>query len=210
MNGSGKQSYYEIQLSNGSLIVAFLVAVAIGVTVFVLGVMVGRGQAPDQLPESAWNDPLAADGGEFAAADPMETVEDPVGDPEGGAAPNGSEPAVEDDSGAGDASAFDDVIADSDPAPATAAPAGLPGHDPSLASGWVVQVESTPDEAGARALQAQLSRDGFPAFVVRADVRGTMMFRVRVGRYGGQGDAEQVATALGQRADVESTWVTQG
>ena len=38
MNGSGKQSYYEIQLSNGSLIAAFLVAAAVGVTVFVLGV----------------------------------------------------------------------------------------------------------------------------------------------------------------------------
>ena len=78
--------------------------------------------------------------------------------------------------------------------------------------GPAVQPEVTFAEpsGGARTLQAQLSRDGFPAFVVRADVRGTVMFRVRVGRYGAQDDAEQVATALGRRTDVESTWVTQG
>ena len=136
MNGSGKQSYYEIQLSNGSLIAAFLVAAAVGVTLFVLGVMVGREQGPQALPESGW-------------------VE--------------VEP---------------------------------------LASGWVIQVKATSDQIEARVLQEQLSRAGFPAFVVQ-DSR-TAMWRVRVGRYSEQADAEKVEVVLSGRTDIKSTWVTQG
>ncbi|NKB90055.1 MAG: hypothetical protein GKS06_17725 [Acidobacteria bacterium] len=197
MNGSGKQSFYEIQLSNGSLIVAFLVAAAVGVTVFVLGVMVGRGQAPQALPESGWVEPLAA---EDTTAAPMEEA-----------------PAIADDSAtaandpvAEEPSTFEDVVAENAASDQPTAPPGLPADDPSLASGWVIQVASPDNESEARALQAQLSRDGFPTFVVEAEVRGSAVWRVRVGRYGAQADAERVATALSGRSDVPDTWVTQG
>jgi len=212
MNGSGKQSsFYEIQLSNASLIVAFLVAVAIGVTVFVLGVMVGRGQTPEQLPESGWTqEPLAAGSGNPAGTEqPMEEVTDPVPAQSGDMAP--AENAVADAGNAADDGGLDDVIVDDGPVDQQPqAPAGLPADDPSLVSGWVVQVKATPNAAEARGLQETLARAGFPTFLVEYDDGGTAMFRVRVGRYGDRADAEQVATALNRRTDIGETWVTQG
>jgi len=204
MNGSGKQSYYEIQLSNGSLIAAFLVAAAVGVTVFVLGVMVGRGQAPQALPEAGWVEPLTANEGAGSAQAPLEEAE-PIVDDAADTAVAGSE--VENPVEA----PFEDRVADAAPGEASSQPeatAGLPASDPALASGWVIQVKATTDEAEARGLQARLSRSGFPAFVVQ-DSR-TAMWRVRVGRYGTQADAEEVDVVLSERTDIESTWVTQG
>ena len=202
MNGSGKQSYYEIQLSNGSLIAAFLVAAAVGVTVFVLGVMVGRGQAPQALPETGWVEPLAANDGAPAGQVPLEDAEPIDGEALTTDAPAGQAEDTVD-------TPFEDVVAEA--APESSQPSatpGLPASDPALASGWVIQVKATSDEAEARTLQAELSRAGFPAFVVQ-DGR-TAMWRVRVGRYGSQGDAEQVDDVLSGRTDIESTWVTQG
>ncbi len=203
MNGSGKQSYYEIQLSNGSLIAAFLVAAAVGVTVFVLGVMVGRGQAPETLPEAGWVEALAADDGAGtgdAALEEAAPIIDESGtvDPESTAA--GSTPP-----------SFEDVVADDGSGAGGAqpsAPAGLPADDPSLANGWVIQVKATADQSEARALQAQLSQAGFPTFVVQDTA--TTRWRVRVGRYGTQADAQQVDGVLSGWPGVDSTWVTQG
>ena len=82
----------------------------------------------------------------------------------------------------------------------------LPAHDPAIASGYVVQVRATPDRAAADALQAALAGAGFPAFVVSGD----NLYRVRVGRYRNEGDAERVAALLDARADIDETWITQG
>ena len=73
MNGSGKQSFYEIQLSNSSLIVAFLVAVGLGVAVFMLGVMVGRDQGPQPLLEGGLVEALGDETGPAPAVDPADT-----------------------------------------------------------------------------------------------------------------------------------------
>lgn len=220
MSASGKQSFYEIQLSNSSLIVAFVIAVGLGVAVFMLGVMVGRGQAPQPVDEQGWVESLGADGGEPAAGaveeeepaedlDFYERVEDPV---------DGQETADAGDSGGPGAAAADDE-ADADEAEAqgggdadasSGETADLPAADPSIATGFVVQVKATPNRADADALQAALAAAGYPAFVVQADVGGNTTYRVRVGRYGSRDDAERVSAALEGRSDVESTWVTEG
>ena len=207
MNGSGKQSFYEIQLSNGSLIVAFLVAAAVGVTVFVLGVMVGRGQAPQALPESGWVEAL-----DDISAEPQPLEEAaPVADLGGADAADDTAAGATTQEEPATPPPFEDVVAEANPeASQPSAPAGLPGNDPGLANGWVVQVKSTDDESEARTLQAELSRSGFPAFVVQADVRGSSVWRVRVGRYGAEADAQRVAAALSGRTDIGDTWVTQG
>ena len=196
MNGSGKPSFYEIQLSNGSLIAAFLVAVTLGVAVFMLGVAVGRGQSPQDVIDDGWVEQFA---GESSGAeelpgtdlDVFSQVAEPTEDAETTAA---AEPEA--------------LPAREGAAPPVAGQ--LPPHDSSLASGWVVQVKAVPDRAVAAALQEALELDGFPTFVVSADVEGSITYRVRVGWYGDESAAERVALALSRRSDIDETWITEG
>ena len=200
MNGSGKQSFYEIQLSNSSLIVAFLVAVGLGVAVFMLGVMVGRDQGPQPLLEGGLVEALGDETGPAPAVDTADT--DFLGRME--------ESAEETTANLGTAAA--EPVAATRPAEASpsAATNDLPVADPSIASGYVVQVKATSDRDEADTLQASLASAGFPAFIVSGDVAGTMMFRVRVGRYREESAAERVAAALSGRRDIVDTWITQG
>ena len=196
MNGSGKPSFYEIQLSNGSLIVAFLVAVTLGVAVFMLGVAVGRGQAPQDVIDDDWVQPSP---GESSGAEELPGTDDEffsqVLEPtEDGATPPVAGPETQ--------------PAGEEISPPVAEQ--LPPHDASLALGWVVQVKAVPDRDVAAALQEALELDGFPTFVVSADVAGTITYRVRVGRYGDESAAQRVALALSRRSDIDETWITEG
>lgn len=215
MNGR-KDSFYEIQLNNRHLVAGFLAAVVLGVAVFGLGVMVGREHA-STVPDSGWvEDGLTAEADE---ADPgvegdegdemdlgfYDTVEQPAEQP--------AEQAGEPDPVSG-SSGSEDVESDAGGEPAAAETSqtrpDLPPHDPAAAQGWIVQVKSTPDRASADALQEALARDGFPAFVITAEVEGRTYFRVRVGRYRDEADATKVAGLLARRDDVDQTWVTEG
>ena len=207
----GRQSYYEIQLSNASLIVAFLLAVAIGVAVFMFGVMVGRRQVTpvdEATPSEGVVEQLGAGGDERAGSlggdelDFQQQLREPVQEAPG-AQPGrpfeaSSEPTT---TGAAEpsAEASSPSVADD-----------LPAADPSLASGFVIQVKSTPNRSDAENLQAALAGAGFPAFVVSGDVRGRVFYRVRVGRYRTRAEAERVAAVLSRRPEVDETWVTEG
>ncbi len=200
MNGSGKQSFYEIQLSNGSLIVAFLVAVGLGVAVFMLGVMVGRGQGPRPLLDGGLVEALGDENGPAPPIDPSDT--------------DFLERLEETPQGSNDSPVAAATARQPEPEPMAPPPVArtnnLPIADPSIASGFVVQVKATSNRDEADTLQASLASAGFPAFVVSGDVEGTMMFRVRVGRYRNESAAEQVAVALSGRRDIVDTWITQG
>jgi len=200
MNGSGKQSFYEIQLSNSSLIVAFLVAVGLGVAVFMLGVMVGRNQGPQPLLEGGLVEVIGDDTGFAPAIDPSDTdflgrLQEPAAGASVTSVAETPEPST---------------APPRDAAPPAATTNNLPVADPSIASGYVVQVKATSDRNEADTLQASLASSGFPAFVISDDVAGTMMFRVRVGRYRDESAAERVAVALSGRRDIVDTWITQG
>ncbi len=211
MSGSGKQSFYEIQLSNSSLIVAFLMAVGIGLAVFTLGVMVGKGQAPTMPADQEFVDNLASDSAQAETPassdlDFFERVQDPIEGEEGteGAmqpaavdAPEANQPATE----------LSTAPTESSSAPTESS---LPAADMNIASGYVVQVKSTPDRDEADGLQAALAGAGFPAFVVSGDVGGRTFYRVRVGRYRDRSDAERIAAALNRRSEIEESWVTEG
>jgi cell division septation protein DedD len=209
MKGTGKQSFYEIQLNNSSLIVAFAIAVALGIGVFMLGVMVGKGQAPVTPNESGWvEDSLATGDGsattEAEPADPdldfFEAVQEPNGEATQPAAGSGGDEAPPQ---------RQDPPAESQPAAVTP-PAGMPQHDPALATGWIVQVRATPQRAEADGLQAALAAAGFPAYVISAQSGGNTVYRVRVGRYRDRASAERAASLLGGRGDIGETWVTEG
>lgn len=210
---SDDQSFYEIQLNTPHLVLAFLGAAVVGVAIFWLGVVIGRG--PDETGGAAdWQ--AAVPGApieESASEDPLEFYQ-AVGEPtEQDASTEEPEPAQQ--------APPESAVAvpefqpaepiDETPAPVVASSStGLPSADASLASGWIVQVRSTPNKSSADSLQAALTGAGFPAFVVSAEVSGEITHRVRVGRYRSRDDALLVEAELKTRADVEATWVTEG
>jgi cell division septation protein DedD len=230
---SDDQSFYEIQLNTPHLVLAFLGAAVVGVAIFWLGVVIGRGQSqPGGTPEWQGAVPAEASGdNEAADNDPLEFYE-AVGEPVAGdeaAAPGGGEqspPPAEQAQPEQTGSERDfrpaapvdeerapvasDSAATPSPQRESAPGAGLPRADPSLVTGWIVQVASEENQNTANALQAALVVDGFPAFVVSAEVNGTMYYRVRVGRYPNRSEAEQVNVALLRRSDIETSWVTEG
>ena len=224
---SDDQSFYEIQLNTPHLVIAFLGAVVVGVAIFWLGVQIGKGQSDTGLPEE-WQAAVPADQAPAEAEEePLEfyeTVQEPTSQPQVAAGEPAaaavdpqttSEPATtsEPDPPPARVEEAETPVAPTPPAstPAsTPSRSTMPAHDPSLATGWVVQVRSTTDKADADALQARLAGDGFPAFVVSADVQSETYYRVRVGRYLSQADARTVESRLQGRSDIESTWVTEG
>lgn len=221
---SDDQSFYEIQLNTPHLVLAFLGAAVVGLAIFWLGVVVGRGQGEVGAPGD-WQSAVPADeSGAPAEEEPLEfyeAVDEPATQPQTAQDPAAATtdptvpPTEEQEEGPADpapefrpadpdpnAPPAGEIIADSGAAP--------PQADASLARGWIVQVRSTTDKASADSLQASLVDAGFPAFVVSADVRGETWYRVRVGRYGTKAEAEVVEDRLVARGDVESTWVTEG
>jgi rare lipoprotein A len=80
---------------------------------------------------------------------------------------------------------------------AGAAPDGRAGVSP--AGAFSVQVGSFNADSGAAALRRTLSQDGFAAEIIRADVGGQPVYRVRSGRFQTRGDAEAHAAQLARK-----------
>jgi len=75
-------------------------------------------------------------------------------------------------------------------------------------AGFVVQVAAVRQRGEAEAIQARLSRKGYPAFVATAGTAGAPTFRVRVGKYPSKRDADAVAVKL-EREEQFKPWVTR-
>ncbi len=214
---SDDQSFYEIQLNTAHIVLVFLGAAILGVAFFWLGVVIGSGRtqlggspeweaavAGGAETESAEQDPP----GFYEAVTEPAAADDTTSQPEATPEPATTEPRPS-EMAAPEFQPSEPV--DEQPAQVVAESApGLPTPDATLASGWVVQVRSTPDKAAADSLQATLMSAGFPAFVVSADVDGQTYYRVRVGRYGSRGDAETIENELLVRSDIDTAWVTEG
>jgi cell division septation protein DedD len=94
---------------------------------------------------------------------------------------------------------------DARPAPAGARPA--PGTDPADAHGYSVQVAAVPSPDEARALIVELTRGGYPAYVTRTTVGGTLLYRVRVGPF----ESKDATKAIAQRLETDGhrgAWIT--
>lgn len=68
---------------------------------------------------------------------------------------------------------------------------------------YTVQVAALSDSEAAIDLSGALLRDGFPAYVVRAEGAAGSVFRVRVAAFGDRVSAERYAVALGERRGGE-------
>lgn len=85
--------------------------------------------------------------------------------------------------------------------------AGLPAVSaPVPRTGFVVQVGSFSDRAAARALCDRLEENGLPSYLEPTPAGGS--WRVRVGPWGDEGEAERVAERLERRERLD-TWVLE-
>lgn len=217
---SDDQSFYEIQLNTPHLVLAFLGAAVVGVAIFWLGVVIGSGE-DEAGGEPGWQAAVPGALAEVPTGEaPLEFYE-AVGEPTEQAGLTANPEPAPSESTQPESTRLESAVAvpefqPSDPVDESRAPVvaesatGLPRADASLASGWIVQVRSTPDKPAADSLQAELADAGFPAFVVSAEIDGATYYRVRVGRYGSKNEALLVKAELETRADIEASWVTQG
>ena len=80
---------------------------------------------------------------------------------------------------------------------------------PTALRGFTIQVAALRDLDSARALAAELQRNGYRSYVVNPppdDAHG--LYRVRVGRYTSRASANQVVARL-ERMRGEKLWVTR-
>ncbi len=205
---SDNQSFYEIQLSTPHLVLAFLGATVVGVTVFWLGIVVGRGQTePNGVDE--WQAVVSAEDAAEEPYDFYDAVNEPTVQPQ---VPGESlVPVAEQEGPASEPrSESADPVDEKRAVVAVESPAGSTETDSLLPNGWIVQVRSTPVKTDADSLQSALAESGLPAFVVSAEVSGETYYRVRVGPYRSKEEADIIEAKLLARSDVDTTWVTEG
>ncbi|MES1944271.1 sporulation domain-containing protein [Salinisphaera sp. PC39] len=194
------------RLTGAAVLVVLGVLVPFGLVQWLDGTDTGGGEdvrvyeiTPDggarPISETA-SDPGAATGGGNAAdtADRGEPASAVPSEPESEAEPG---PTVDDR----------ETTADAEPAPAPEpepepvnVPTGPapPAEDEPAGPAWSVQVGSFRSEDNARGLMQTLAAD-FPAFYAEGEVDGTTYYRVRVGPYPSEAEAESAAEALKAR-----------
>jgi cell division septation protein DedD len=208
------EGFHEIQLNGKQLVFFFMAATVAAVVIFLCGVMVGRGVAPERaasdvgLPDQAVVDPTAG-------AQPSST---PTGVSESGPLaekvlypqlledPNPPaetlKPAVEAAPPATPATVARTRV------PVSAPPAAPKASDAALkepaGQGFVVQVAAVRQRAEAEAMARRLGAKGYPTFVTTSGAN----FRVRVGKYDDRGAAEAVAVRLEQEEHFKP-WITR-
>lgn len=193
--------FHEIQLSGKQLVFLFMATTVVSVVIFLCGVMVGRGvraergEEPIDSPVAATATPSA---GEEAVAPPATEPPAPPAEDElsyhrrlqGSAAQEElkTKPAEEPAPAPPQAAA-----ATAKPAPAASGP-DVPTSG--RAGAWVVQVHALKDRGVAAALVQRLIDRGYPAFLQTPAAGAPAIYRVRIGRFGDRGEAEQTARRL--------------
>lgn len=216
----------EVQLNGKQLVFAFMVATVIAVVVFLLGVLVGRGLRPTaqvdlttSAADSSSDPTLAAPSSSASPASsgdaPVSTREsldyaerlesptplpDDVGEP--APSPTAKPPAA----------SKPVPVPAAAPAPSAPAPPAAAKPDPSLAepsgSGFVVQVMAVNTRAEADAVARRLAAKGYPAFVTTTGTGAQTNYRVRVGKFTTQREADAVSQRL-QKEEQFKPWVTR-
>ena len=213
---------HEVQLNGKQLVFAFMVGTVIAVVIFLCGVLVGRGLRPanatldlaaveptstidpTQPTQPSPLPPAPSDGTPVSAQESLtysERLESPTPLPD-----DLREPAR--------------PVAKPAPRPAAPAPAAaqavrnpdLPAAAPALpeppGNGFVVQVMAVNARGEADAVARRLTAKGYPAFVTTTGAGTSVSYRVRVGKYDTQREAEAVSTRL-QKEEQFTPWVTR-
>jgi DedD protein len=208
------EGFREIQLNGKQLVFLFMAATVVSVVIFLCGVLVGRGVRPDR--------PASTDAASAAIA--PDSVAAPAAQASAAPAPPPAEPPAPADelsyydrlqkndtpqehlkpssagqNGMGSAAprnAVSAAAAAPQPSSGDAHPAPSPSTGPS-GPGFAVQVMTFPDRGGADTLVQQLTKKGYPAFVIGPVTSGgRSIYRVRVGKYKDRREAEAVSHRL--------------
>ena len=198
-----EEGFQEIQLSGKQLVFLFMATTVVLVVVFLTGVLVGRGVAPETVIADATGTaleaealpPTSADAGPPTAEPPPPVSEEPD-DLSYHNRLQQSQPTEE-------------TLKPTPATPPTDAPAAPP-EAPSSGGEWVAQVGAYKDRATADQMVATLKQNNFPAFVL-APAAGspTATFRVRVGPFRERSDAEATAGRLKREKQFTTVFVTR-
>jgi len=211
--------FHEIQLNGKQLVFLFMAATVVSVVIFLCGVFVGRGVRTER----------AATVADAAATLPASELapQPPPATPTPTPAPAGSDPTAAAPPPAVDDLSYFNRLEKQSPAPeklkpsaktpatppptkAAAPPAPTPAPAaPSDAGGrqWAVQVAAVTERSAADAIAKRLTSKGYAAYVV-APTDGTSVYRVRVGRFNSQREAEPVKARL-EREEQYKPWITR-
>jgi septal ring-binding cell division protein DamX len=214
-------AFHEIQLNGKQLVFLFMAATVVSVVIFLFGVLVGRGVRAERL---AMVDPAVTAPADTTPQQPAPTpTPAPAGSDPTAAAPP---PAVDDLSyfnrldkpspapeqlKAPPSRATPDVPEHPAPAPpkpaAAPAPAAVAGANDPGERPWAVQVTALNVRTEAEAVAKQLSSKGYEAYVV-LPIDGTTMYRVRVGKFKTQREAEPLKARL-EKEEQLKPWITR-
>ncbi|HUQ87645.1 MAG TPA: SPOR domain-containing protein [Vicinamibacterales bacterium] len=226
MAATQEESFREIQLSGKALVFVFMAGVVILVTVFLMGLLVGRGVLATRGPAGA---------GAAAAAE-----NEPAPPPASATSPSSASPAT-----AGEKLSYAERLGSAEPAkeqlkaqPAPAASvtpptpkaesstsAGVSPSRPEVATaesrrsspaadraeaetGFAIQVAALREKDEADVIVKRLAGKGYPAYVVTPAKGAPSVFRVRVGKYKDRREADTVSARL-QKEEQFKPWIVR-
>ncbi|MGE0864046.1 MAG: SPOR domain-containing protein [Vicinamibacterales bacterium] len=214
-------AFREIQLNGKQLVFMAMAVVVIGVGIFLMGVLVGRGvRAERGLP----------DGTEGSMAAATET-EPPL--PPASMAPGSSDTPIT----AGEKLSYAERLTDSEasnealkkagdppdeaptpkpevpvtpeaaaPAPVAAPAAAAPAEPPG--TGFAIQLAALRERSEADTMVKRLAGKGYPAYVLAPAKGAPAVYRVRVGKFKDRREADTVAARL-QKEEQFKPWVVR-
>jgi cell division septation protein DedD len=235
MSSTQDDSFREIQLSGKGLVFVFMAGIVILVTVFLLGLQVGRGVlmargAPGSEAAAAANEaeppppPASASPGSSTspatAAEKLSYAERLGADaPKESLKPSGTPPADAPTPRPETAASTAPPVPN--PAPAKTATTSAPKPAPPTAAaapatkiaepagaGFAIQVAALREADEADAIVKRLAGKGYPAYVVAPAKGAPAVYRVRVGKFQDRREADTVAARL-QKEEQFKPWIVR-
>jgi len=210
-----EKSYYEIQLDNKQLILVFLAALTLCVLIFVLGVMVGKGQKEAEMAAMARSEgtPVKTEPDPNVPEQPKETVTPaPKSEKAGKTSKTGtlSNPAQGDGFYGLDQSEESQKGLEPKKEPVTAKPeTKVPevSQQP-VSTLFTVQLMATESKSKAQEQVRVLKARGYNPFMSVKETKKGNVYKVRVGKYSDTAAAKEMAARLKQNLKLEP-WVTE-
>jgi cell division septation protein DedD len=209
-----EDGFHEIQLSGKQIVFLFMATTVVLVSIFLCGVMVGRGVRAQQIDEPL---DVVATNGATAPAEAAGAPEEPL--PPTKDLPNAYDPILR----GGDKPPAEpslkqrpdppQSVSAPPPPPATAKPIDEPRPDVSVPTAgrpgqWVIQLTAVKNRASATQIVKRLIDKGHPAYLQNPAPRDPMaIYRVRVGGFKDRREAESLAQRL-QKEEQFSPVVT--